>query len=303
MTRELQEEFRRQQGGVGGAGMGAAGGGSKRPVGKNVWQPRLAHHKAAAPSHTSNAVTTASTASTVAAPSHASNVVSAAAATAAAPPIVPLGQAEQAPPVAVAATAVEGHAPGPARPAPVPAAVATEAEAVAAMAAVATLGQQLMKVEAVAAVATEAEAVAAMAAVATLGQQLMKAVSQFASHRKEFLQFREVRVGLRVCPHALVGRTVRVLWPDDDAWYCGRVEAYQPVTGKHRVSVGGWRVGGGGEVKGGGGGECVCGGGVSDCVYVRGGGGGRVCLCVCVCDSVCVWGGGAGGRERLHLDI
>ena len=43
-----------------------------------------------------------------------------------------------------------------------------------------------------------------------------------------------------VAPRALVGRLVRVLWPDEGAadrapWFLGRVESYDADTGKHQV--------------------------------------------------------------------
>ena len=41
----------------------------------------------------------------------------------------------------------------------------------------------------------------------------------------------------RIVPEALVGRQIRVHWLDDDAWYAGRVAAYQPVTGQHQVRI------------------------------------------------------------------
>lgn len=34
----------------------------------------------------------------------------------------------------------------------------------------------------------------------------------------------------------VVGKSVRVYWPDEDAWFPGEVEAYDPDTGQHKVS-------------------------------------------------------------------
>ena len=39
----------------------------------------------------------------------------------------------------------------------------------------------------------------------------------------------------KIDPEALVGRTLRVYWPDDDGWYLGRVAQYSPQTGQHQV--------------------------------------------------------------------
>ena len=33
----------------------------------------------------------------------------------------------------------------------------------------------------------------------------------------------------------LVGRNVKIFWPDDDAWYMGRVTAFDEATGQHHV--------------------------------------------------------------------
>ena len=45
-----------------------------------------------------------------------------------------------------------------------------------------------------------------------------------------------VDVATAMAPGALVGRQVRVLWPEDDAWFLGEVSTYDPATGQHRVS-------------------------------------------------------------------
>lgn len=42
-------------------------------------------------------------------------------------------------------------------------------------------------------------------------------------------------VTIRVAPQALVGRKLRVYWPDDDGWYLGTVVLFDPQTGQHKV--------------------------------------------------------------------
>ena len=44
-------------------------------------------------------------------------------------------------------------------------------------------------------------------------------------------------MGLRIVPALLVGRDLRVLWPEEDAWFLGRVTEYLPETGQHKVCV------------------------------------------------------------------
>lgn len=44
------------------------------------------------------------------------------------------------------------------------------------------------------------------------------------------------QVALWLAPHELVGRELRVLWPDDDGWFCGRVTHHDVATGSHKVS-------------------------------------------------------------------
>lgn len=36
-------------------------------------------------------------------------------------------------------------------------------------------------------------------------------------------------------PEEAVGLSVRVLWPDENAWFAGTVESYDPETGKHKA--------------------------------------------------------------------
>jgi hypothetical protein len=48
-----------------------------------------------------------------------------------------------------------------------------------------------------------------------------------ASHRMD--------VSMRLSPEALVGRQLRVYWEQDDAWFAGSVEAWDPKTAQHKV--------------------------------------------------------------------
>lgn len=38
-----------------------------------------------------------------------------------------------------------------------------------------------------------------------------------------------------IAPEALVGRQIRVYWPEDDAWYLGTVGHYDPAAHTHQV--------------------------------------------------------------------
>ena len=44
-----------------------------------------------------------------------------------------------------------------------------------------------------------------------------------------------VDVSVRLSPAALIGRKLRVYWPDDDGWYLGTAVEYLPQTGQHKV--------------------------------------------------------------------
>ena len=34
---------------------------------------------------------------------------------------------------------------------------------------------------------------------------------------------------------SIVGRAVRILWPEDDAWFSGTIESYDNTSGQHTV--------------------------------------------------------------------
>ena len=65
--------------------------------------------------------------------------------------------------------------------------------------------------------------------------QLLDAVAAFQQHKHERQLFLEVDVAAALEPQALVGRSLRVFWPDDEAWYLGTVTAYDSSTGRHQV--------------------------------------------------------------------
>ncbi|GAB4814051.1 hypothetical protein N2152v2_001097 [Parachlorella kessleri] len=65
--------------------------------------------------------------------------------------------------------------------------------------------------------------------------QLLDALAAFQQHKHERQLFLEVDVAAALEPQALVGRSLRVLWPEDEAWYLGTVTSYDSATGKHQV--------------------------------------------------------------------
>lgn len=44
-------------------------------------------------------------------------------------------------------------------------------------------------------------------------------------------------MSVKLAPETLVGRKLRVYWPDDDGWYLGTVVQYSAQTGQHKVSL------------------------------------------------------------------
>ncbi|KAL3130595.1 hypothetical protein ABBQ38_008399 [Trebouxia sp. C0009 RCD-2024] len=65
---------------------------------------------------------------------------------------------------------------------------------------------------------------------------LAEHLSFFLSVLPERQHFRELDVTTRVAPQALVGRKLRVYWPDDDGWYLGTVAHFDPRTAQHKVA-------------------------------------------------------------------
>ena len=58
----------------------------------------------------------------------------------------------------------------------------------------------------------------------------------------------ELDVAARLAAAAVVGRQLRIYWPDDDAWYLGTVQDYFRKTGEHQVGGRGLRGRTGGRV-------------------------------------------------------
>lgn len=44
-----------------------------------------------------------------------------------------------------------------------------------------------------------------------------------------------IDAGVAASPEAMVGRELRVLWPEDNAWFSGTVDSYDSTSGKHKV--------------------------------------------------------------------
>ncbi|CAL8470279.1 g9821 [Coccomyxa elongata] len=68
-----------------------------------------------------------------------------------------------------------------------------------------------------------------------LGQHLHEAHSAFKESSDTFHTFLEIDTGHAITAEALVGRQVRVLWPQDAAWFLGSVGSYNTADGKHEV--------------------------------------------------------------------
>lgn len=67
--------------------------------------------------------------------------------------------------------------------------------------------------------------------------QLLDALAQFERQMPSRQLFLEVDAVRDVDADALVGRQVRVLWPEDEAWYLGIIASFDDRTGKHHVSL------------------------------------------------------------------
>ena len=44
-----------------------------------------------------------------------------------------------------------------------------------------------------------------------------------------------VDAGVAMSAESMVGKTVRILWPEDDAWFSGTIESYDSTSGQHTV--------------------------------------------------------------------
>ena len=45
-------------------------------------------------------------------------------------------------------------------------------------------------------------------------------------------------MALKLAPEALIGRKLRVYWPEDDGWFLGTVVQYDAHMGQHKVYFG-----------------------------------------------------------------
>ena len=45
---------------------------------------------------------------------------------------------------------------------------------------------------------------------------------------------------LAFSPVAFVGRELRLLWPEDDAWFLGTAAGFDAASGKHKVQLSVW---------------------------------------------------------------
>ncbi|KAI3431442.1 hypothetical protein D9Q98_004494 [Chlorella vulgaris] len=70
---------------------------------------------------------------------------------------------------------------------------------------------------------------------AALKAQLAEAYSVFQEQGSKHQLFLEVDVAAKVAARELIGRTLRVYWEDDDAWYAGKVAGYNHATKKHTI--------------------------------------------------------------------
>ncbi|KAL0042492.1 hypothetical protein WJX79_001550 [Trebouxia sp. C0005] len=66
-------------------------------------------------------------------------------------------------------------------------------------------------------------------------QDICNHLAVFHAALSERQQFREIAVAVKLSPEALVGRKLRVYWPEDDGWFLGTVAHYNAQTGQHRV--------------------------------------------------------------------
>ena len=70
---------------------------------------------------------------------------------------------------------------------------------------------------------------------AKVRSDLLAGFQLFQEQRTQRQLFLEVDAAARLGQYALCGRQVRVLWPDDEAWYLGTITAFDPVSWEHTV--------------------------------------------------------------------
>ena len=60
-------------------------------------------------------------------------------------------------------------------------------------------------------------------------------MSTYGTHITLQCVFNRLDVAMRLSPTALIGRKLRVYWPDDDGWYLGTAAEYTAQSGQHKV--------------------------------------------------------------------
>ncbi|KXZ51594.1 hypothetical protein GPECTOR_12g558 [Gonium pectorale] len=70
---------------------------------------------------------------------------------------------------------------------------------------------------------------------AAAASELRETYQHFRRNCSGYKQYHELQTVLWLAGEQLVGREVRVLWPDEEAWFCGRVTRYDEETGRHTV--------------------------------------------------------------------
>ena len=49
------------------------------------------------------------------------------------------------------------------------------------------------------------------------------------------VRIHRVDAGVAMSAESIVGTAVRILWPEDDAWFSGTIESYNSTSGQHTV--------------------------------------------------------------------
>ncbi|GLC39703.1 hypothetical protein PLESTM_000930800 [Pleodorina starrii] len=70
---------------------------------------------------------------------------------------------------------------------------------------------------------------------AAASAELRDTYKHFRRHCAGFKQYHEIQVALWLSSEQLVGREIRVMWPDEGAWFCGRVTRFDTDSGMHTV--------------------------------------------------------------------
>jgi hypothetical protein len=66
-------------------------------------------------------------------------------------------------------------------------------------------------------------------------QKLLQAVESFEYSKSSRQVLLDIDAAAVIEATALVGRTLRVYWPDEDAWFLGTVTSYNSETGQHHI--------------------------------------------------------------------